>query len=226
MPSAHPAIVALQTVFTEHGNAADAGIMREYMKNVAPFYGIKAGQRRMLEREVWKDYAMPVPGAEMDAFATRLFLLPQRELHYAALEALQVSRKHWLGDEIMLFETLLRTTPWWDTVDVISTKLVGPFFLKYPVEMLATARRWAADDNFWLRRASIIFQIPYKRKTDEVLLFENICTCAHEKEFFIRKGIGWALREYAKTAPEAVLEFAEITPLSTLSKREAMKHLG
>ena len=221
----HPAIAILQEIFDGQANPADAEIMQGYMKDVAPFYGIKAGPRRALQKEVWREHAIPATGAEMHAFARRLFSLPQRELHYAALETLQASKKFWTGGEISLFDTQLRTTPWWDTVDVISTKLVAPFFQSFPAQMQAIARRWNSDESFWLRRASIIFQIPYKKKTDEALLFENIRQCAHEKEFFIRKGIGWALREYAKSAPETVQVFVETTPLSALSKREATRRM-
>lgn len=221
----HPAVATLQEIFAEQANPGDAEIMQGYMKDVAPFYGIKAGPRRALQKEVWREHTMPTPGREIETFATQLFALPQRELHYAALEALQESRKHWTGAELPLFETLLRTKPWWDTVDVASTKLVAPFFQKFPAAMHATARRWNADDSFWIRRASIIFQIPYKQKTDVDLLFENIRTCAHEKEFFIRKGIGWALRGYAKAAPEVVQGFVDATPLSALSKREATRRM-
>ena len=226
MSRLHPAVSLLQEVFGEYANPADAAIMQAYMKDIAPFYGIKAGPRRMLQKEVWKDHALPAAGDEMKTFVTRLLSLPQRELHYAALEALQASKNDWTGDELPLFEMLLRTKPWWDTVDTISTKLIAPFFQKFPAEMHATVSRWNLDESFWLRRASIIFQVPYKKKTDEPLLFENIRRCAHEKEFFIRKGIGWALRNYARTAPKAVREFAEATPLSALSLREAMRRMG
>jgi 3-methyladenine DNA glycosylase AlkD len=224
--SAHPATTTLQEVFSAQAVRADAEAMQAYMKDVAPFYGIKTGPRRILQKEVWKDHALPAPGAEAAAFASGLFALPQRELHYAALETLQAIRKGWTEVELPLFESLLRTKPWWDTVDVIATKLIAPFFQKFPARMRETARRWNGDESMWVRRASIIFQIPYKAKTDEVLLFDNIRATMHEKEFFIRKGIGWALREYAKAAPEPVQLFVEAEPLSPLSKREATKHLG
>lgn len=225
MSTAHPAISTLQEVFAEHANPADAVIMQGYMKDVAPFYGIKAGPRRALQKEVWKDHYLPHPGAEMAAFAVDLFALSQRELHYAAIEALQASSKQWTGEELPLFEALLRTKSWWDTVDTISTKLIAPFFQKFPQQMLITARRWNRDESMWVRRASVIFQIPYKNETDESLLFENVRNCAHEKEFFIRKGIGWALSEYAKTAPETVQGFVASESLSALSKREATRRI-
>jgi len=224
--SSHPAIAALQEAFSVEASPTDAAAMEAYMKGVAPFYGIKTDRRRAIQKEVWTLCGIPAPGDEAARFARTLFSLPQRELHYAVLEALQAIRKHWTGSELLLFEELLRTAPWWDTVDVISTKLVAPFFLKFPAQMVEMARQWNRDESFWVRRASIIFQNPYKKKTDEALLFANIRACAHEKEFFIRKGIGWALREYAKVAPDTVCAFVKREHLSALSKREALRRMG
>ena len=91
--------------------------------------------------------------------------------------------------------------------------------------MTAKTREWIESDNIWLQRTAIIFQRRYKANTNVELLFSHIRKRVDSKEFFIRKGIGWALREYAKTNPQAVLTFANQTPLSTLSRREALKHL-
>ena len=225
MPSLHPSIATLQEVFAEHRNPIDAAGMQAYMKNVAPFFGVKTEARRALQKEVWKEHSLPAK-AEWEGVVNHLFALPERDFHYAALEMLQAVRNQWTGDELPLFEWLVQAKPWWDTVDVVATKLVGPFFLKFPEKKAETAPRWVALPNMWLRRTAIIFQNSYKAKTDEALLFHCIRSCAHEKEFFIRKGIGWALREYAKTAPEAVVRFVESNPLSPLSMREALKHLG
>jgi 3-methyladenine DNA glycosylase AlkD len=225
MPSDRPVVATLQDVFADHRNPTDAVSMQAYVKDIAPFFGIKTEARRTLQKEVWKEHGMPAK-AEWDGLVRHLFSLPERDFHYAALEMLQAVRKQWTGDELPLFEWLIQEKPWWDTVDVIATKLIGPFFLTFPRKKEETAHRWVASPHMWLRRTAIIFQNSYKAKTDESLLFRCIRTCAHEKEFFIRKGIGWALREYAKTAPEAVLQFVESNPLSPLSKREAMKHLG
>lgn len=198
--------------------------MQAYMKGVAPFLGIKTGMRRQLQKEVWKDFSLPARG-DWQAFAAELFSMPEREYHYAALELLQTLGKQWQGDEHHLWEWLIGQKPWWDTVDVIAIKLAGPFFLRFPAEKIQTAQRWVASKQMWLRRAAIIFQNGCKTKTDEALLFYCIKKCKDEGDFFIRKGIGWALREYAKTNGDAVIRLVEQENISGLSRREALKHL-
>lgn len=215
----------LNSLFSAYANHADAAIMEDYMKGIAPFFGIKTGQRRELLKHFWAVTPLPAR-SELQEVIASLFAQPQRELHYAALELLQKVRKQWQGDELALFEGLIMQKSWWDTVDTIATKLVAPFFLRFPDERDKTVARWIASDHMWLRRTAIIFQNPYKAKTDETLLFTSIRACAAEREFFIRKGIGWALREWAKTSPESVRQFVATEPLSPLSRREAMKHLG
>ncbi|PJA52234.1 MAG: DNA alkylation repair protein, partial [Candidatus Marinimicrobia bacterium CG_4_9_14_3_um_filter_48_9] len=88
--------------------------------------------------------------------------------------------------------------------------------------------KWSNSENFWMRRSAIIGQLKLKRQTNAELLFGFCGKMAHEKEFFIRKAIGWALREYAKTNPNAVKHFVENMgeKLSGLSRREALKHLN
>ena len=114
---------------------------------------------------------------------------------------------------------------WWDTVDFISPNLSGFLCQKYPHLLIQTCERWNLDNHFWIRRASLIIQLRYKQKTQTDLLFEMIRPLMHEKEFFIRKAIGWSLRELAKSQPEKVISFIENSPISPLSKREALKHI-
>jgi 3-methyladenine DNA glycosylase AlkD len=114
---------------------------------------------------------------------------------------------------------------WWDSIDFISPNLSGSLCQKYPHLLMPTCQRWNLDDHFWIRRASLIIQLRCKQETQTELLFEMIRPLMHEKEFFIRKAIGWSLRELAKSQPEIVLSFVENNPISSLSKREALKHL-
>jgi 3-methyladenine DNA glycosylase AlkD len=86
---------------------------------------------------------------------------------------------------------------------------------------------WIDDPNMWIRRVAILSQLRHKAETDEAQLFRYCLGRAHEKEFFIRKAIGWSLRDYAHAAPERVRAFlaAHEGALSGLSRREAAKHL-
>jgi 3-methyladenine DNA glycosylase AlkD len=110
-------------------------------------------------------------------------------------------------------------------VDTISGGTLGVHFRRFPEVREKYLARWRASDNFWLRRATILFQLNYKKETDFDLLCEIICENLDSKEFFINKAIGWSLRQYARVDPKAVMKFVRSTPLHPLSRREALKHL-
>ncbi|RNB56968.1 DNA alkylation repair protein [Brevibacillus gelatini] len=114
---------------------------------------------------------------------------------------------------------------WWDTVDYLAAHTIGALFSRSPELIRPNTTAWVKGDNIWLARTALLFQLSYKSRTDQELLFALIESCAASREFFIAKAIGWALREYAKTEPEAVRDFVE-TALANLSRREALKHLG
>jgi 3-methyladenine DNA glycosylase AlkD len=122
-------------------------------------------------------------------------------------------------------EQLITTKSWWDTVDAIAPKAVGKIADKFPEVVPETIDGWATHDYMWLKRAAILFQLKYKQKTDEELLYQYIRQNAASKEFFIQKAIGWALREYSKTNPASVKKFIEGQPLAPLSVREGSKYL-
>ena len=122
-------------------------------------------------------------------------------------------------------ETLVTTRSWWDTVDPLATRVTGGIVARHQTAV-STMDKWAADDNMWLARTAILHQLHFKEKTDTERLFGYCTALAEHKDFFIRKAIGWALRQYARTDPDAVREFVAATPhLSALSVREATKHL-
>lgn len=124
------------------------------------------------------------------------------------------------------FERMLRQKAWWDTVDLISSKLVGLLLQKFP-ELVRRMENWIQDDFLWIRRCALIFQLSYKAATDEAMLFRFCMLRMHEEGFFIRKAIGWALRQYSKTNPDAVRRFIAENDdgLSNLSKREGSKYV-
>lgn len=217
-------LLPLQALFEQHANPADAKAMEAYMKGHFPFFGIKAAPRRQLLAHFLKEQGMPAP---FDPEVLRsLWAAPQREFHHSAIDIMQKQVRSINESDIALLEELIVTKSWWDTVDGLSSWIVGPYFLKFPNHKAEITDQWTVHDNMWLRRASIIFQLGYKEKTDTELLFRHIRLNLGSKEFFIYKAIGWALREYAKTDAEAVMQFVSTTELSPLSRREAMKHLG
>jgi len=173
----------------------------------------------------------------------QLWAKPEREHQYFALEFLKENLN--LMDESFLLEleVLITTKSWWDTVDMIASNVLGPFAQAYPKQTLPRIEQWIfvtpsvsnendsrksdLSGNMWLRRSAILFQLKYKKQTDHQLLFRYCKACAEESEFFIRKAIGWSLREYAKTDPQQVLDFVNQHKhiLSPLSQKEALKHL-
>jgi 3-methyladenine DNA glycosylase AlkD len=119
--------------------------------------------------------------------------------------------------------TLVTTKSWWDTVDSLAKNGAGGLVLRYP-ELAGTMDRWVESENMWLRRTAILHQLGFKERTGADRLFRYCELRAHEQEFFIRKAIGWALREYSKVDADAVRRFVadHDAALSGLSKREAL----
>jgi 3-methyladenine DNA glycosylase AlkD len=151
--------------------------------------------------------------------------LPQREFQYAATSLLSRLETKLPGGFIRTLEYLMITKSWWDTVDTISTGTVGVHFKRYPKVKEKYLAKWRKSKNFWLRRATILFQLNYKQDTDFELMKDLIRENLGSQEFFINKAIGWALRQYTRVDPQGVRKFVAETPLHPLSAREALKWL-
>ncbi|OKK17656.1 DNA alkylation repair protein [Streptomyces sp. CB00455] len=216
----------LTQTYAAAGDPARARAMAAYMKDVAPFLGIPTPLRRALSKTVTKD--MPLPSeADCAALALRCWRLPEREYHYFAVDYL---RRHVFRCSPALLPVvrhLITTVPWWDTADLLAARTVGPLVAAHPA--LAEAMdEWIGDEDLWLARAALLHQLGYKSATDTDRLFGYCRRRAAHPDFFLRKAIGWCLREYAKTDPAAVRAFveAERASLSPLSVREALRNLG
>ncbi|MCB0782613.1 MAG: DNA alkylation repair protein [Flavobacteriales bacterium] len=194
------------------------------MKDIAPFFGLKTPLRRQLLKEHIATFGMPrvdeLPDVVRSAYACE-----EREMHYVAMDLLvKVAKK--LGPEhLPLLEELITTHSWWDTVDAYAANVVGVILKKHPQTIGDWNERWIRSSDMWLNRTAILFQLKWKQDTDEEMLFSNCAQHAAHSDFFIRKAIGWALRAYAETAPEAVQAFVATHTLSPLSKREALRKL-
>lgn len=194
----------------------------KYMKNKFQFLGIKSPERKAVFKEVLKEQGMPKRVWEV---VNSLWEQEEREFQYCAIELLsKYAKKKMQESDIEKMETLITTKSWWDSVDGFSS-IVGNYFLQYPEYKKDITSKWLKSENIWLIRMAIIFQLSYKSKTDTELLYSNILEVAHHKDFFVRKGIGWALRQYAKTNPMEVDAFVveHDNVLSNLSKKEALK---
>jgi 3-methyladenine DNA glycosylase AlkD len=215
----------LRNYLLRHADPSQAGPMRAYMKNRFLFFGIKSPARMELVRGFIAERGLP-PVDEIEAVASQLWEAPERECQYAALDLTERLLKRLPPESISWIERLIVTKSWWDTVDQIASHVVGGLFRRYPDLRDPWIDRWRVADEIWLRRTTLIFQLGYKRETDAALLFSLVQKNLASREFFIQKAIGWALREYSKTAPAAVEAFVASTPLAPLSRREAMKWLS
>lgn len=217
-------IEQLTALFEEHRNDDNAGPMKKYMKDHFPFLGIKSPLRKELEKQFFKETGILKEDFNKD-IVEGFWDKDEREYQYTAITYIGKFIKKMPKDTILLLERLITTKSWWDSVDSIAPQ-VGELARKYPELVEENINHWSKHDNFWLRRASILFQLKYKNETNEALLYEYMVKNADSKEFFIQKAIGWALREYSKTNPESVKAFIEGNQLAPLSIREGSKYLS
>ena len=220
---AHPYWWPLIESFEALADAEKAPAMEQYMRNQFAFYGIPSPLRQHLLTTFIKKNGLP-ENDNISEIIHNAWQLPQREMQYSALFVMEKRIKKLPITTIALFEELIVEKSWWDSIDFIAPSLVGTHFQRFPEIRDETLTKWMLSGNFWLQRSCLIFQLKYKEQTDEALLFELCRQLGGEKEFFIRKAIGWALRQYARTAPDAVKHFVETTDLQPLSKKEALKH--
>lgn len=203
-----------------------AAPMQAYMKTDQPFYGIQAGPRRDIFKEATRLFNVESRD-EYEAIVLDLWEGVHREEMYQALEVVERYKAFRDPQSWPLYDHLVRTSPSWDTLDWIAGKIIGTLVLQHR-ELEQELIRWRTDPNFWVRRASLLAHLRHKERTNTDLMAETIVLLSHEKEFFIRKAIGWVLRTYARVDPGWVRTFVaqHQHDLSGLSKREALKHIG
>lgn len=221
-------IVSLvQDALAERADPDKAQQMAAYMKTDMPFYGVQKPGRTEVFRALKRDF-VPANRDQYQALITTLWELPHREEKYLAQAVAGAFPAFIVPDSLPLYRRFIVEGAWWDFVDATATHLIRELVLRYPDETWPVVDRWIDHRNLWLRRAAILCQVGAKNRTDTDRMFRYCSSRAHETEFFIRKAVGWALRDYARTDPEAVAAFVadNRTSLSGLSYREATKHIG
>jgi 3-methyladenine DNA glycosylase AlkD len=201
-------------------DAARASPMAAYMKHHFVYLGIATPQRREACKPLIRAY-----DGDLLAAASALWKLNEREYQYVACDLLRQHARKLQANDLAKLEKLVTSKSWWDSVDGLVPS-IGELVLHEP-QLSARMDELIAADNFWLQRVAILHQLAWKDKTDQDRLFRYCLHCADDKEFFIRKAIGWALRQHARVAPDAVRAFVKKhqNTLSPLSVREACKHL-
>ncbi|MFQ6609389.1 MAG: DNA alkylation repair protein [Fidelibacterota bacterium] len=209
--------------FKKSENPVRAKQQQVYMKNKMEYWGYSSGETRLIAAHVFKLY----PPNNKDEYRRILLYLfkhgTRREEWYAAVFMARKYKKFIIPELINTYVEIVKISQWWDIVDSVASNLIGPALRDK--ELRDYLIPWIQDENMWIRRTALLTQLNYKDLTDFPLLKELILQVAHEQEFFIRKAIGWALRQYSYTNPKAVLRLIveKGNQLSNLSIREAQK---
>jgi 3-methyladenine DNA glycosylase AlkD len=221
-----PIVQTVADQLAERADEAKATKMADYMKTDMPFYGVQAKPRDEVVWAVKKEIDLE-DRDDYERLVRALWRQPHREEKYIAIRLARRFTKYITLESMPLYEQLVREGGWWDFVDEIAGHLVGRVLDDNPEETWPILDDWIADDDLWIRRTAVLAQKRRKERTDPDKLFDYCLKLADEEEFFIRKAVGWALREYAYVDPEAVRAFVDEheARLSNLTVREATKRL-
>ncbi|MCO4820929.1 MAG: DNA alkylation repair protein [Flavobacteriaceae bacterium] len=218
-------INALSERMQNQGNLENALAMKNYLRGQFEFYGIKSKPRREILKEVAAQYQNEIEN-NIRSIAIELMQQPQRELHHCGIELFEkYLRRSYVKNDITIITALVTNKSWWDTVDYIAKQILGKYLTIYPSQIETVIAEYSDSKNMWLNRSSILFQLGYKKKTDSALLYAQCLRFSHSDEFFIKKAIGWSLREYGKSNPQSVLNFVNLSTLKPLSHKEALRNI-
>ena len=230
MARASRLLLALRTELSALGDPERARGAQAYMKSAMPFHGVGAVPLRAACRRLFAPLELPDAASFRQEVLGLLRGARYREEMYAAVELARLKRAAPHRDLAFLpvCEEMVVTGAWWDVVDAVAPHLLGELLRKEPRAMRREMLAWARCDDLWKRRSAILCQLGFRAGTDVALLRACIEPSLGSKEFFLRKAIGWALRQHARTDPDGVRRFVAETAdrLSALSRREATKHLG
>ncbi|MPV36339.1 DNA alkylation repair protein [Georgenia subflava] len=237
MPVHAELITAVRRTLADAADPVRAAAQQRYMKSAMPYRGLTSADLKVRMRALLTDERFRLADERSwDDTVRRLWDGAEyREERYAAL-AIAKDRRYrtWSTGHgaVPLYRHLVETGAWWDYVDDVAAHLLAPVLRAHHAETADVVRRWAQDEHLWVRRAAILSQLGAKAATDTALLTDcldaNLQGSRHGNEFFIRKAIGWALRDYAKTDSDWVKDLVADRGdrLSPLSRREALKHLA
>lgn len=219
----------LRAALERAADPARAPGMQAYMKSAMPYLGVSAVPLRAVCTEVFAALEFADSAAWQGEVLAIWRGAEFREERYAAIELTGVSaaRGFQRMDALAMYEEMIVTGAWWDHVDSLSPRLLA-ILRAEPGPMKRAMLEWAVDDDMWKRRSAIICQLGAKAETDLALLEAAIAPSLGSKEFFLRKAIGWALRQYARTDPAWVVRYVadHEAELSPLSRREALKRIA
>ncbi|MEU4228361.1 DNA alkylation repair protein [Nonomuraea sp. NPDC026600] len=218
---------AVRRALREAAEPAKAATMRAYMKSDMPFLGVQAVRRRAALRRVFAEHRIGTAPEWRRAVLDLWRAAEYREERYAAIEltGYHLYREFQTLYTLPMYEEMIVSGAWWDLVDELATHRIGGLLTAFPDSMRPLMLDWARDGDLWKRRTAILSQNRFKARTDTALLYACIEPSLSDNDFFARKAIGWALREYAKTNPAEVIRYVRTKGISGLSRREALRNL-
>lgn len=199
--------------------------MENYMKNNFKFLGIKTESRRTILKNVLLKHYTEVQ-ENYRKLALELYASKFREVHQCAIDlVLRFIKKDFKREDKFFLESLLIQNSWWDSVDTIAKYGIGGYLKVFPDEKFSLIEKFSNSDNMWLNRTAIIFQLGFKKETDFELLKAECLKNSNSNEFFIQKAMGWALRDYGATNPQAVIQFVKENNFKPLTVKEALRKI-
>jgi 3-methyladenine DNA glycosylase AlkD len=231
MPSATTDLAAsVRSALKEAADPSRAPGMQAYMKSAMPYLGVSAVPLRQVCKAQFKDLAWPSAETwQCDVLAIWRNAEFREERHAAIeLTGVKAARPFHTLAALQMYEEMIVTGAWWDYVDAIATQRLWAILQNDGEQMKHAMFAWSTDSNMWKRRSAILVQLKAKAETDLDLLYACIEPSLDSQEFFLRKAIGWALRQYAWTDPAEVRRYVaqNAARLSGLSRREALKNIG
>lgn len=230
MPKSEPSILLhVRREVSRLGDRQRAAAQQAYMKSEMPYRGVPMPLLRATCRKLFAELTFPTRAEWNDSVLSLWRGAKFREERYAAVELTghKLAKPYQTPAAMPLYEEIIVTGAWWDYVDVVAGARVGPILRDYRAPMKKKMLAWSRSPNMWKRRTSILCQLGFKKETDLDLLYACIEPSLDSKEFFLRKAIGWALRQYAWTDPAEVKRYVNRNRarLSSLSIREALKNI-
>lgn len=216
-------IEELKIIFTQKSNKDNAIHMAKYLRNQYVFYGLKTPQRRDAYHQILKDQKKK---KQIDwNLLDEAWNDEHREMQYFVCDYLLAMKRYVSYDDLFKIEHFVRTKQWWDTIDSLMKIYGFVGLIDKRVDQLML--KWSLDPDKWVRRVAIEHQLLRKDKMNVELLSEIIENNLDDKEFFINKAIGWALRDYSKTNSKWVKNFIvqHYDHMAKLSITEGSKYL-
>ncbi len=222
----HPIVTFVTEAFQAKSDHEKARKMEKYLKSDIPMFGVPSADQKKIHREAFKKYP-PIDFNEYLTVINEFWKGGYRDDKWTAISYAKKFPEFQTMEALPTYRMMIETGAWWDLVDTIAADLTGSLLKKYPEEMKPELKRWIKDEHLWIRRTAILSQLKFKQAADAEMLFDFCRECIGEKSFWIRKSIGWALREYSKTDPDSVREFIEKykDDMSGLTYREASKYI-